>query len=91
LTFTISSTMMPSASDRHAWLPLGLLIAALLGVAFLAGAGPWMLQNLAPGFNQFLRGLAMIFGLSGTLHVLLVLPFLLTHRILVKLTGMDIG
>jgi hypothetical protein len=91
LTFTISSTMMPSASDRHAWLPLGLLIAVLIGVAVLAGAGPWMLENLAPAFNQFLRALAMIFGLSGTLHVLLILPFLLFHRVLTKLTGIDIG
>ena len=91
LTFTISSTMMPSASDRHAWLPLGLLVVALIGAVILAGAGPWMLENLAKPFNDFLRGLAMIFGLSGTLHVLLVLPFLLFHRVLTKLTGMDVG
>jgi hypothetical protein len=91
LTFTISSTMMPSASDRHAWLPLGLLAAGLVIVALLAGAGPWMMENLATGFNQFLRALAMIFGLSGALHVLLILPFLLFHKILTKLTGMDVG
>jgi len=62
LTFTISSTMMPSESDRHAWLPLGLLAGILLGIAFLAGAGPWMLENLAGPFNSFLRALALIFG-----------------------------
>jgi hypothetical protein len=91
LTFTVSSTMMPSASDRHAWRPLGLLACGLLGVAILAGAGPWMLANLANPFNSFLRELAMIFGLSGVLHVLLILPFLLFHRILSKLTGVDVG
>ena len=83
--------MMPSASDRHAWLPLGILFAALVGVALLAGAGPWMLENLALPFNQFLRGLAMIFGLSGIIHVLLIMPFLLFHRVLTRLTGVDIG
>ena len=91
LTFTVSSTMMPSASDRHAWLPMGLLAAAMLGLAILAGAGPWMLENLANPFNSFLRMLALIFGLSGILQILLILPFLLFHRILTKLTGLDIG
>ncbi len=91
LIFTVSSTMMPSASDRHAWLPLGLLAVALLGIAILAGAGPWMLENLASPFNSFLRGLAMIFGLSGILHVLLILPFWLFHRLLARVSGVDIG
>jgi hypothetical protein len=91
LTFTISSTMMPSQSDRDAWLPLGFLVAGLAAAAVLAGAGSWMLANLAPPFNQFLRALAMIFGLSGVLHVLLILPLWLLHRILTKLTGVDVG
>jgi hypothetical protein len=91
LTFTISSTMMPSQSDRHAWLPLGLLIVGLVAAAILAGAGSWMLANLAPPFNQFLQALAMIFGLSGVLHILLILPFLLLHQILARLTGVDVG
>ena len=91
LTFTVSSTMMPSASDRHAWLPLGLLVAALVGVVILAGAGPWMLANLAPPFDSFLRALALLFGLSGILHILLILPFLVLHRLLTKLTGVDVG
>ncbi len=91
LTFTISSTMMPSASDRHAWLPLGLLTVGLILVALLAGAGPWMMENLATGFNRFLQGLAMIFGLSGVIHVLLILPLLLIHRVMTRFTGVDVG
>ena len=90
LTFTICSTMMPSASDRQAWLPVELLAVALVGVAILAGAGPWMLANLAPHFNSFSRTLAMIFGLGGILHIFLILPFLLLHWILARLTGLDI-
>jgi hypothetical protein len=90
LTFTVSSTMMPSVSDRHAWLPLGLMAGTLLGVAIVAGAGPWMLENLAPAFNSFLRALAIIFGLSGVIHVFLILPFLLSHWLLSGLTGVKI-
>jgi len=91
LTFTISSTMMPSQSDRHAWLPLGFVVVGLVVVAILAGAGTWMLANLAPPFNRFLRALAMIFGLSGMLHILLILPLLLLHQIMTRLTGVDVG
>lgn len=91
LTFTVSSTMLPSQSDRHAWLPLGILVAGLVGVAILAGAGTWMLTNLAPRFTQFLGALAMIFGLSGALHLLLVIPLFLLHQILSRAMGVDIG
>jgi hypothetical protein len=91
LTFTVSSTMVPSASDRHAWLPVGLVAGVLLGVAILAGAGPWMLDHLAPGLNSFLRALALIFGLSAFIHAFLILPFFLLHRALSKVTGLDVG
>jgi hypothetical protein len=90
LAFAISSTMLPSQSDRHAWLPVGLLILGLLVLAILAGAGPWMMTSLAPPLNAFLRGAALVFGLSSVLHALLTLPFMLTHRILTRLTGLEV-
>ncbi|MBN2387146.1 MAG: site-2 protease family protein [Anaerolineales bacterium] len=91
LTFTVSSTMLPSASDRHAWSPIGIGVGVLLVLAVLAGAGPWMLANLAPPINTFLEALAVIFGLSAGFHLLLLLPFALLHRILTGLTGLDVG
>ncbi len=90
LLFTISSTMLPSQSDRHAWLPLGVTIAVLLALAVLAGAGPWMLQNVAPALNRFLLSAAVVFGLSAALHGLLIIPWGLLHIGLSKLTGLDV-
>jgi len=90
LTFAISSTMMPSESDRHAWLPLGMIVLGLLGLALLAGAGPWMMTEVAPRLNAFLRGAALVFVLSSALHALLSLPFMLLHRILTRVTGLDV-
>ncbi|MEW6092428.1 MAG: hypothetical protein AB1531_00540, partial [Chloroflexota bacterium] len=87
LTFTVSSMMMPSTSDRQAWLPVVLLAVGLVGLAVLAGAGAWMLENLAPPVNEFLQALALIFGLSAAIHILLILPFFLLHRSLATLTG----
>jgi hypothetical protein len=91
LTFTVSSMMMPSVSDRQAWLPVILLAAALIGLAILAGAGSWMLANLAAPVNEFLRALALIFGLSGSIHSVLIVPFFLLHKLASRLTGVDIG
>jgi hypothetical protein len=90
LAFTVSSTMMPSESDRHAWLPLGLWTAGLLTLGIFAGAGTWMLENIAPLLNDFLGPVATLFGLSVALHVVLLLPTMLLHRVVSRVTGMDV-
>ena len=90
-TFAISSTMMPSESDRHAWMPLGLVSVTLFLLVLLVGAGPWMLTNLAPPINQFLRNTALILLVSIIIHCLLIIPFMFMHRILTRLTRMDIA
>ena len=82
LAFTISSTMLPSASDRRAWLPLTLVLVGLAGIAILAGAGPRMLSHLAPQLNQLLLTLSTIFGISLVLHLILAAPIgLLAHSL----------
>jgi hypothetical protein len=91
LTFTVSSTMMPSASDRHAWLPLSIFAVILLTLAIVAGAGPWMLTNLAPPLNAFFKSVSLIFGLSVILHILLIFPIFLVHKLLSKITGLDLA
>lgn len=90
LTFAVSSTMLPSQSDRHAWLPLGAAIVILLALAIFAGAGAWMLENIAPPFNTFLDAAAVIFGLSAAVHFVLILPIGLIHVLLARLTGLDV-
>jgi len=90
LTFAVSSTMMPSESDRHAWLPLGFGAFALLALAAVGGAGPWMMQNLALPLNSFMRGTALILLVSVLLHLSLMLPLILLHTLLTRLTGLDI-
>lgn len=90
LLFTISSTMLPSQSDRHAWLPLGFAVAVVVGLAVLAGAGPWLLANLTPPLNAFLSATSVIFGLSAVVHVALIVPSLALHFLAARLTGVDI-
>jgi hypothetical protein len=89
LIFVVSSTMMPSDSDRHAWLPMGLVAVGLVIVALLAGGGPMML-SLAPALNDFLRGTSLVLLVSVIVHALLIGPLWLTHRLLTRLTGLDV-
>ena len=91
LAFAVSSTMMPSESDRHAWLELVISIGVLFGIALLVGAGPWMLSNVAPRVSSFLSSVAVIFGLSAFLHIMLILPMALIHRLLARATGVDVA
>jgi hypothetical protein len=72
LALVVSSTMLPSESDRRAWLPLVLILLCLFGISLVAGAGPWLYQNLAAPMNQVLRSIALVFGISAVLHLLLL-------------------
>jgi hypothetical protein len=91
LAFAVSSTMMPSESDRHAWLEFVISIGVLIVIALLVGAGPWMLSNIAPRLSNFLSSVAVIFGLSVFVHILLILPTALIHKLLARATGVDIA
>jgi hypothetical protein len=91
LAFAVSSTMMPSESDRHAWLELLISIAVLFAIALLFGAGPWMLSNVAPRLSTFLSSVAVIFGLSAFVHILLILPTAFIHKLLARATGVDVA
>lgn len=91
LTFAISSTMLPSQSDRHAWLPLGLSVSVLVALALFAGAGSWMMVNLAPPLNNFLQSVATLFGLSAAVHGVLIPPVMLVHKLLARWLGWDVG
>ena len=90
LAFAVSSTMMPSESDSHAWFPLGIWVAGLLGLAAFAGAGAWMLTNLTPLVNGFLSTVAELFSASVVLHIVFLIPAFVMHKILAKVTGVDV-
>jgi hypothetical protein len=90
LVFAVSSTMMPSESDRHAWLTLLLYIGILFAIILVFGAGSWMLNNIAPHVSNFFGFVAAIFGLSNFVHILLILPIALLHKFVAHLTGVDV-
>jgi hypothetical protein len=90
LTFTVSSTMLPSTADRRAWLPVTLTLVTLLGLALLAGAGPWMLAHIAVPFNQAMHAVAGVFAISLSTNTAALLPVWLIRRLLNRLTGLEV-
>lgn len=90
LAFTISSTMLPSASDRRAWLPIGLALAALAGVLAAVGAANWLALQLVNGLPVMLSGLNLVFGTSLILHVALGIPIWGLRHSLSRLLGVEV-
>src|SRR5688572_18738811 len=82
LTFVVSSTMLPSESDRHAWLPLGIWAAILFLLTAFSGAGAWVLENFAPFFDNLLNSIALLFMLSNIVHIVLLIPLYIFRQLL---------
>lgn len=91
LTFTVSSTMVPSGADRRAWPSIAIVLAILLVLALVSGAGPWMAETLAPLFNAALQALDIVLGISVLFHLALLPPIWLLRRLMEKLTGMQVA
>ncbi|MCC6147293.1 MAG: hypothetical protein IT308_06960 [Anaerolineaceae bacterium] len=91
LIFAISSMMFPSASDQRGWLPLAFIFGAVTIIALLAGAGNWMLENLAPRLNSFFLSLAAVFAISLLTHVTLIVPTSIFRLLLSRITGLRVA
>ncbi len=90
LVFVVSSTMLPSASDRRAWLPLGLSLGLLLAVSVIAGAGPWLADHAAPILKEGLSAFSIVLGISVFVHLVLLLPVGILRITLSRLTGYQV-
>lgn len=90
LAFAVSSTMLPSSSDRRAWWSIGLFVGIVLVLALLPGVSEWMQVYLAPVLNRGLRGMAMVFVASGLIHLVLIPPFWLLRIAISRVTGLRV-
>jgi hypothetical protein len=90
LTFAISSTMFPSSTDWRAWPPLLVVFLILLVLMLIAGAGPWLIDHLAPALNVVVESIALIIGLSLGVHLVLFFPFYLGRLAISRITGLEV-
>jgi hypothetical protein len=88
--FAISSTMLPSASDRRAWLPLAVIVGFVLGVSVLIGAGPLIKDAVSPLLNDSLRAFTAVVGVTVAVHLALLPPIWGLRLGLSRLTGLQV-
>lgn len=87
LTFAISSTMLPSASDRRAWLPISIVVVLLFLVVLTSGVGPWLSLRMVYPMNLALKIVAAVLAIGTGVHLLLLPPLLVVHKFLSQTTG----
>ena len=86
LAFVISSTMLPSDTDRLSWIPILIGLGIVLVASLLAGAGPWLVQHIVPPLNDALKSIAILFGIGFFLHLVLVIPVRVFREFIQKMT-----
>jgi len=92
LVFVVSSTMMPSASDRRAWLPLAVVVAVILVIGLLVWPGNILTETwitISPKINIGVFALILIFGVSVAFHLILLGPLWLIRKILMRMFGVQ--
>ncbi len=90
LIFAVSSTMMPSSSDRRAWLPLITVVVILLGLVLLMGVGPWILSRFGSAFKAAMDAITMVFGITVLIHLILLLPAWLIRKMISRIAGLQV-
>jgi hypothetical protein len=90
LIFTISNSMLPSASDRRAWWPVLATLAVFTAVLVAFGLGPALLQTLGDPFDTATRALAAAFSITVGLNLVLAAPIWLLELSLIRLTGLKV-
>jgi len=88
LIFTVSNSMVPSAADRRAWLPVALMAALIVGVLVWVGLGPALLETLGGLATAGLRALAAAFTITVVLDLALIPIIWITEKVLMKVTGL---
>jgi hypothetical protein len=82
LLITISNMMLPSASDRASWVPVGVFLALLLIPVILWQPDVAKIEWLNGLVEGSFKSLATAFGVTALLDLLLVLPLWVIDMVL---------
>jgi hypothetical protein len=88
LIFTVSNSMVPSAADRRAWLPVALMAALLIGVLVWIGLGPALLEAFGGLAASGLRALAAAFTITVALDLAFIPLIWTVEKVLMRVTGL---
>ena len=90
LAFAISSTMIPSASDRQSWSQILIFLILILTIFAVAGLGPWVIINLVPKINQWLSSISLVIISSDLIHLIILIPTLILRITLSRLLKVEL-
>jgi len=90
LAFAISTTMLPSKSDRESWKQTIIFLAFIFLVILVIGLGGWMTENIYPFLNQTLASIGLVLLAGFMIHVIIILPVWIIKMIALKLTGLQV-
>jgi len=82
LAMAVSNTMIPSAADRSAWIPVGLMIGVVAVVVALLGLGLQAAVLISAPLDLVLRALAGLLTLTVALDLLFTVPLWIVHCIM---------
>jgi len=87
LALTVSSTMLPSASDRRAWLPMILLIMVFIIILLAFGNGINYFTSVRDILDQSCMAIAIVVLISIVLHLTILLPLWILRWLLQRWLG----
>jgi hypothetical protein len=91
LLFVISNSMMPSQSDRRAWLPLTIMLT-LAGVAlYYVGAVPLVMQGVGEPLAAGVRVIATAFSITIGVNLIIIPVVWLIEKAIIRATGLQIN
>lgn len=85
LLFTISTTMMPSESDRDAWTPMIVLVILALGAIFGLGFGDQLARIFETPLALSVRFISFNLLISLIFHLIAVISLLFVRIFLIKI------
>jgi len=86
LSVVISSTMMPSSSDRKAWIPLSIVFLLILLIGIVLGIGPEILYPIIQPVNNTFKSMSIVFGISAALQLIVISPLLILNKLIFRFT-----
>jgi hypothetical protein len=90
VTVTVSSTMMPSDSDRRAWFSFFLAVALIIFIGIVVGIGPFFIDSLLNPLNKILQSIALVCTFSIFTQGIVLVPIKISKRIIARITGVDV-
>jgi len=90
LIFAVSNTMLPSESDREAWMPILLFMVLVVGLAWLAGLGPKIVDYLGRSLDLAAFWLMAMYVFTIVADLPFVLLIALLERVLGRLKGVRV-